>query len=154
MTDALVRPADRVRPTAAIAAPDSRPSIQHDLWLRSMTEPTVTDQTDLADVVDLLDDELVRSILVATSAEPLSANELSDRCDVSASTVYRRIDRLTTADLVRERTRPRRDGHHETVYVSALDRFELTVRDGDLDWTLERRGADPADELSRMWGEF
>ncbi len=133
---------------------DRRLPMQQNVCVRSMTEPTVTDQPDLADVVDLLDDELARSILVATSAEPLSANELSDRCEVSASTVYRRIDRLTAADLVREQTRPRRDGHHETVYVSALDRFELTVRDGDLDWTLERRGADPADELSRMWGEL
>ncbi len=119
-----------------------------------MTESSVTGTPDLADLVELLDDEHVRSILAATSAEPLSARELGDRCDVSVSTIYRRVDRLEDADLLRERTRPRPDGHHVTVYVSALERFELTVRDGELDWELERRPTDVADELSRMWGNL
>lgn len=119
-----------------------------------MTEPTVPEELDLADLIDLLDDEHVRSILAATSAEPLSAGELSDRCGVSVSTIYRRVDRLEDADLVREETRPRPDGHHETIYVSTLDRFELTVRDGELEWELERRHKDVADELTRLWGKF
>lgn len=119
-----------------------------------MTGSSVTGTPDLADLVELLDDEHVRSILAATSAEPLSARELGDRCDVSVSTIYRRVDRLEDADLLRERTRPRPDGHHETVYVSALERFELTVGDGELDWELERRPTDVADELSRMWGNL
>ncbi|WP_226010108.1 winged helix-turn-helix domain-containing protein [Halomicrobium salinisoli] len=119
-----------------------------------MTEDAVSEDADLADVVGLLDDEHVRSILVATSAEPLSAKELGERCDVSVSSIYRRVDELRDIDLLEERTRPRSDGHHETVYVSALDRFELTIRDGDLDWTVDRAGDDVADELSRMWGNF
>jgi hypothetical protein len=40
------------------------------------------------------------------------------------------------------------------VYASVLDRFELTIRDGDLEWTVERTDGDVADELSRMWGNF
>jgi len=127
---------------------------EHYLWTRSMTDRSVTAEPDLATVVDLLDDEHVRSILAATSAEPLSATELSERCDVSPSSIYRRVERLTEADLLDDRTRPRSDGHHETVYVAALDRFELRVREGELDWTVERRGRDVADELSRMWGEL
>ncbi len=119
-----------------------------------MTEDAVSEDADLADVVGLLDDEHVRSILVATSAEPLSAKELGERCDVSVSSIYRRVDELRDIDLLEERTRPRSDGHHETVYVSALDRFELTISDGDLDWTVDRAGDDVADELSRMWGNF
>ena len=102
---------------------------------------------DLATVVSLLDDEHVRSILVA-------ASELGDRCDLSTSSIYRRLDRLTDADLVGERTRPRSDGHHETVYVSRLDRFELTVRDGDLSWGVDRQSDDVADQLTRLWGKF
>ncbi|AFK20360.1 hypothetical protein C439_15189 [Haloferax mediterranei ATCC 33500] len=36
------------------------------------------------------------------------------------------------------------------------DRFELTVRDGELDWTIERQSdeSDVADELTRLWGKF
>ena len=119
-----------------------------------MTDPTVTDDLDLGEIVALLDDEHARSILAATSAEPLSAAELGDRCDVSVSTIYRRVDRLEDADLLDERTRPRPDGHHETVYVATLDRFELTVREGELDWSIDRQGTDVADELTRLWGKF
>ncbi|GGN98469.1 MULTISPECIES: ArsR/SmtB family transcription factor [Haloarcula] len=119
-----------------------------------MTDESVTEDADLSTVVDLLDDDHARTILVATSAEPRSASELSDRCGVSVSTIYRRVDRLTAADLLEEQTRPRADGHHDTVYVSTLERFELAIRDGDLTWRIERRGEDVADQLSRLWGNF
>ncbi|SDZ78353.1 Helix-turn-helix domain-containing protein [Haloplanus vescus] len=109
---------------------------------------------DLATVVSLLDDEHVRSILAATSETPLSAAELSERCGVSTSSIYRRLDRLTDAGLVGERTRPRSDGHHETVYVSRLERFELTVHDGELAWDIDRESDDIADQLTNMWGKF
>ena len=119
-----------------------------------MTETPVAEDTDLSTVVGLLDDEHARSILVETSEEPLSATELSERCDVSVSSIYRRLDRLEDADLVDEQTRPRRDGHHETVYVSLLGRFELTISDGSLDWTVEAGETDVADELTRLWRNF
>jgi len=119
-----------------------------------MTGPSVADDPDLSTLVGLFDDDHVRTILAATSAEPLSAAALSDRCDVSTSAVYRRVDRLVDADLLDERTRPRRDGHHDTVYVAALDRFELRVADGELDWTVDRTETDVADELTRLWGKF
>jgi predicted transcriptional regulator len=118
-----------------------------------MTREEMAD-VDLSTVVTLLDDEHVRTILVVTSDAPRSANELSDHCDISTSSIYRRLDRLREADLVGERTRPRADGHHETVYVSRLDRFELTIRDGDLSWDVDRRSDDVADELTRLWGKF
>ncbi|MFB6255626.1 MAG: helix-turn-helix domain-containing protein [Haloplanus sp.] len=119
-----------------------------------MTDGDVADDPDLATLVDLLDDEHVRTILAATSAAPLSAAELSDRCGVSTSAVYRRVDRLVDADLLNERTRPRSDGHHEAVYLATLERFELRVADGELDWTVERTETDVADELTRLWGQF
>jgi predicted ArsR family transcriptional regulator len=119
-----------------------------------MTDEPVGDDADLSDLVALLDDEHVRSILVETSAEPLSAAELAERCGVSTSAVYRRTDRLVDADLLRERTRPRSDGHHDTVYAAVMERFELTVRDGELDWSVDRTETDVADELTRLWGKF
>lgn len=109
---------------------------------------------DLATVVALLDDEHVRSILVATSETPRSATELAARCDLSTSSIYRRLDRLTDAGLVGERTRPRPDGHHETVYTARLDRFEVTIRDGELSWEIERESDDVADQLTRLWGKL
>ena len=119
-----------------------------------MTDETEMAEPELDTVVALLDDEHVRSILTATSERPRSAAELGERCGLSTSSIYRRLDRLSAADLVEERTRPRSDGHHETVYASRLDRFEVTVRDGELSWELERRSDDVADELTRLWGKF
>jgi predicted transcriptional regulator len=119
-----------------------------------MTDKSVTDDVDLSDIIGLLDDEHVRVILAETSAEPLSAGALSDRCDVSTSAIYRRVDRLVEAGLLDEQTRPRSDGHHDTVYVASLERFELVVRDGELRWTVDRSQTDIADELTRLWGNF
>lgn len=119
-----------------------------------MSDKAVTEDGDLSTVVELLDDDHARSILVATSEQPRSASELSDWRDVSVSTIYRRVDRLLAADLLEEQTRPRPDGHHDTVYVSMLERFELTIQDGSLTWDVEYRGEDVADQLSRLWGNF
>lgn len=127
--------------------------VQHICTTRMRPEREMAD-VDLATVVALLDDEHVRSILAATSETPLSANELSEHCGVSTSSIYRRLDRLTDADLVGERTRPRADGHHETVYVSRLERFELVLRDGEFEWDVDRERDDVADELTRLWGKF
>jgi predicted transcriptional regulator len=125
-----------------------------DLFHRLMSDESVTDEPDLSTVVGLIEDDHVRTILIATSAEPLSAAELAERCGVSDSAIYRRTDRLVAADLLREQTRPRSDGHHDTVYVAALERFELSISDGDLTWTVERGETDVADELTRLWGQF
>lgn len=137
------------------ASPSPAPSRwAGDLFLGPVTGGDVADDPDLATLVGLLDDEHVRTILAATSAEPLSAAALSDRCGVSTSAVYRRVDRLVDADLLDERTRPRSDGHHDTVYVATLERFELVVADGTVDWTVDRANRDVADELTRLWGKF
>lgn len=137
-------------PTASHPAPTRWAG---DLFPGRMTHSPVGNP-DLATLVELLDDEHVRTMLAATSAEPLSASALSERCGVSTSAVYRRLDRLVDAGLLDERTRPRSDGHHDTVYVAVVERFELVVDDGDIDWTVDRTDRDVADELTRLWGKF
>lgn len=125
-----------------------------DFFPLRMTDEPVAADADLSDIVSLLDDEHVRVILTATSAEPLSAEALSDRCGVSQSAIYRRVNQLVEAGLLDEQTRPRSDGHHDTVYMAALERFELVVQDGELTWTVDRIERDIADELTRLWRRF
>lgn len=114
----------------------------------------MSEDPDLETVVGLLDDEYARDILTATSRQPMTANELSDRCDVSLPTVYRRVERLEAAGLLAEQTRPRPDGHHDTLYAATLDRLTVRLRDGNLELDLERQGEDVADRLTRMWEEL
>ena len=111
-------------------------------------------ESDLETVVDLLDDEYARAILTETCNEPMSVSELSDACDSSMSTIYRRVERLSEEALISEHTRPRSDGHHDTVYAANLDRVEIRLRDGELRFDLERRSTDMADQLTRLWGRF
>jgi predicted transcriptional regulator len=119
-----------------------------------MTSEDEMADVDLATIISLLDDEHTRSILTATSETPMSAKELSEHCGLSTSSIYRRLEQLTDANLVGEQTRPRPDGHHETVYVSQLTRFELTIRDGELTWDIAYQSDDVADQLTRLWGKF
>lgn len=111
----------------------------------------MSDDPDLETVVELLDDAYAREILTATSTEPMTATELSERCDASLSTVYRRTERLVEADLLGERTRPRADGHHDTVYFATLDSVEVRLRDGELHVEVERDRDDLADGLTALW---
>lgn len=105
-------------------------------------------------VVGLLDDEHAREILAATSIEPMGSADLAERCDASRQTVYRRLDRLQAAGLVAERTRPRPDGHHDTVYLATLDGLRVQLREGEYHFELDRHDPDMADELERLWGDF
>lgn len=108
----------------------------------------------LATIIELLDDETVRTILTETSVEPLSATELAGLCETSRQTVYRRLTQLEDADLVEDRTRVREDGHHDTVYRAVLERVSITLREGELQFDIERTGATPADRLTDLWRNF
>lgn len=138
---------------------DPRPIYGHETTDRrepnTSTDPSImTENADLSTVADLLADEHVQRILVATSIEPKSKTELAATCDASLQTVSRRVHDLEAADLVREETRARRDGHHDAVYVASLDRFEVRLRDGDLEHDVTRMDRDPTDELQRLWSKF
>lgn len=111
-------------------------------------------ESELDSVVSLLDDEYARAILLATSEQPMSATELSDACECSLSTAYRRLERLQEESMVTEGTRPRPDGNHDTVYAANLDRVEIRLRDGALQVDVDRKSTDMADQLTQLWGRF
>ncbi len=117
-------------------------------------QPNVNEEPTLETVLSVLEDEYARAILEATRTDPLSANELSDRSDASLSTVCRRLERLEAVSLVRERTRPRADGHHDTVYVATLEEFRLRLEPDGFTFDLRRDEEDVADRLRRLWGDL
>lgn len=108
------------------------------------------------DVLALLDDEYARAILTATSAEPMSANTLSERCNASVSTIYRRLDRLQDCDLVEEQLQPQPDGNHYKMYVSRLESFSVSFEDGEMRAEITRTATeeDVADRFTRMWEDL
>jgi predicted transcriptional regulator len=111
------------------------------------------DETDPDEVFELLGDEYVRDILAATSREPLSAKELSDRCDMSVSTVYRRAEALIEQGLLAERTHIDSDGHHRSEYEAAVDHLDVDLSDGALVVELQR-SEDAVDRFTRVWEDI
>jgi predicted transcriptional regulator len=112
------------------------------------------DESRLETLCELLADEYNREILRAASVEPVSASELSERCGVSQTTIYRRLEQLTSAGMLGERTRPRADGHHDTVYVATMAEFSVALENGELRLAVTEQRDDIADRLTSLWEEF
>ncbi|MFD1586613.1 ArsR/SmtB family transcription factor [Halorientalis brevis] len=108
---------------------------------------------DADELFALLDDEYARTILIATSVEPLSADALAERCDASEPTIYRRIDRLETFDLVESEQQLDPDGHHYKTYAARLERVTIELEDGNLSVAVDRT-EDAADRFTRLYEEL
>lgn len=120
-----------------------------------MTEDGVTGGDDAeAALFDLLADDYARTILVATSREPMSASTLSDRYGMSLPTVYRRVERLQEFDFVVEETEiDPAGGHHRSVYEANLDHLDVDLGDEGFDVQVRLR-EDAADKFTRLWHEM
>jgi DNA-binding transcriptional ArsR family regulator len=107
----------------------------------------------LGDVLTALDDADCRAIIRALD-EPLSAGEVSDRCDIPSSTAYRKLDLLTEADLLREATEVRPDGHHTTLYEIDFERVVIALDEGrSLEVGIDRPARSADEQLAAMWKE-
>lgn len=108
-----------------------------------------------AEVFALLDDEYARAILTATSVQPMSAKSLSEECDASLPTVYRRAERLADCGLIEEGTQLADDGHHYSVYEARLDRLTVELEAGELQISVEEKPTeDIADRFTDMWEDI
>jgi DNA-binding transcriptional ArsR family regulator len=112
----------------------------------SRDAPTTDDEPDRTDeVLALLEDDYSRAILEALHAEARAARDLVDACDASRATVYRRLNRLEEAGLVRSRLAYDADGHHRTVFEVVLDAVRVDLADDGFALTVSRGddGHDP-----------
>ncbi len=111
------------------------------------------EETDLQAVLDALDDEGARAI-VRHLSEPMSASEISKECDIPLSTTYRKLDLLTDASLLEERTEIRSDGHHTTRYVLAFEDVSIGLtEDRKFEVNITRPASSPDERLATLWEE-
>lgn len=107
---------------------------------RLTDETTVDDEAQVQTVLDALHDDDCRAVLDATTEEALSANELSSACGLSLSTTYRKLDVLTEAGLLEERTRIHPDGKHASEYRRAVEDVVVSAGvDGGFELTISMR---------------
>lgn len=100
-------------------------------------------------MIEALGNKYNPEILDAT-AEPKSAQELSDALDVPIATCYRRINELTDVELLELHDRPLSDEHRRIkVYRRSIDAVEIDFRDG-LAVDVEERSA-VKNRLDEAW---
>lgn len=105
---------------------------------------------DVETIGALLANPTALTILRKTSTQPMSARRLSDHCEASQPTVYRKLDELRECGLLVERTKPDpAAGHHRTVYATNLRRIVVQVDDGTVTLRIDRQ-EDIADRLTRF----
>ena len=112
-----------------------------------MAQPTTTE------VLDVIADEYALNILTETEQEAKSAKDLTETCDASETTVYRRIERLKSHGLIKERLEIDRNGHHRKLYNATLEGLSINVEDGSVTVTVETQD-DVADRFGQMWGQM
>ncbi len=100
----------------------------------------IESQETIRDILNALNTSDCRRILDATSTEALSASEVSDACGLPLSTTYRKLDLLTDAGLLEERTRIRLSGHHTSEYLHVVKDVTISVaRNGEMELLVSRR---------------
>lgn len=105
------------------------------------------------EVLDTIGDSHARAVLASISRESKSAKELSEECDLSLPTIYRRIEMLEEYDLVTERTLVADDGNHYSIYDSNFDSTVISLEDDKYDVRIYREENLP-DRFGRLWDDL
>lgn len=115
-------------------------------------DPAATeDDPALQDVLAALDDPDCRAILTEAS-EPMTAAELTDQCDIPKSTVYRKLDRLSQASLVREHVEANPEGGRTTRYERDVTDVTISVEDdAEFSVAFERPPRRVDERLADIW---
>ena len=108
----------------------------------------------LQDVLNALDDPDCRTILRET-IEPMNAKELTETCDIPKSTLYRKLDLLSEASLVRERIEIRPEGGRITRYQRNFDDVVISLEDdGQFNIGISRPKRSADERLANIWSKM
>jgi len=108
------------------------------------SRPSTADEEPIGEILSLLADDYVQSILDALRAAPKPATEIADDCEMSTVTVYRRLDRLETVGLVTATTQVAADGNHRATYRARQVSVDVSLTEDGLTGEVTI----PADETS------
>lgn len=72
-------------------------------------------------------DEKTRRILASVAEESLTVKEISEKCGLPRSTVYRKVTRLAKKGLLEENIRQNSYGHHSKEFTFRHDRLSETI---------------------------
>lgn len=108
----------------------------------------------LQSVLDALDDGDCRTILRNT-ADPMTAAELLDSCDIPKSTLYRKLELLAETSLIRERETVNPTGGRTTRYERDFENVVITIdADDTFSVAVERPNRKADERLEDIWSEM
>lgn len=82
----------------------------------------------------------------------MAATELIDACEIPKSTLYRKLDLLSAASLVREQETVNPDGGRVTRYTCAFEDVTISIDDGGaLTLDIERPPQSSDERLADIW---
>lgn len=105
------------------------------------------------EVLDLLTDTGTREVLIHAYRKAMTARELSEVCGVHHSTIYRRIERLQSHNLLEEQGRIDPDGHHATAYKTKLQEVTVKLRTDGYNVQLRVKER-PSERMAQMWKDI
>lgn len=112
------------------------------------------DSPSFQDILGVLDDDDCRNILRETT-EPMTANELSDICDIPKSTLYRKLELLSTASLVSEEVIINPSGGRTTRYERNFDAVTISMdNENEFSVTVKRSSKEVEDRLANIWSKM
>jgi DNA-binding transcriptional ArsR family regulator len=112
------------------------------------------EESDVQTVFDALSDPDCREI-AAELDDPATAKEVADRCDLPQTSTYRKLERLSDAGLVEERTAVREDGHHATTYIRDFSGV-FVAYDGEESYEVDvmTEETTPDERLAHFWSRI
>lgn len=90
-------------------------------------EIRLSDESDISALLGVLKDSDCRAILQKIDDRRLSAQELATRCNLSLSTTYRKVNRLSQIGLIDEEIDIACDGKHTKKFQSHFNSLNITV---------------------------
>ena len=106
-----------------------------------------------ANLLDVFGDSIARAALVIANEQPVAVKDLADELDVSDPTVYRRIDPLVDANLLKEHQRIDQNGNQHKEYETMIEEATFTVDDDGYTIDIQVR-QDLTDDFESMWSDL
>jgi predicted transcriptional regulator len=84
----------------------------------------------------------------------MTASELMEECDIPKSTLYRKLDLLSTASLVREQETINPNGGRITQYRRDFDNVSISMNEDQFSVDIDRPGRKPDERLADIWSKM
>ncbi len=105
------------------------------------------------DIIAVLGDRYSREIIILLTNNELTAQEISAKLGIPASTVYRKIKFLEYMKIIKKTKAVRTlEGLDESYYKGLVSEIEIKFKDAKITYRIERLKMD--DKIVRLWQKF